>query len=216
MTARPITIIALIISGTSLLACLGIGKDSEGANAGECSDGADNDEDGDFDCDDEDCQGSPDCDEPEDTESQTDDTESQPDDTNPWVGDTEIDNVEYSYSASSWYYKVLLHGWGDAVTLDISQDTSSPWEERHDLANTDFDDHGSWDLWEITLPVTSDWSQQTSGVNTFYPGSDNFEATMVWRMEVWSEGSRVDCVVWAGDSADASILMESGCREISF
>ena len=34
----------------------------EGDDAGECSDGADNDRDGTFDCDDEGCQGSPDCD----------------------------------------------------------------------------------------------------------------------------------------------------------
>ena len=34
---------------------------AEGANPGECSDGADNDSDGDYDCDDADCSGSPDC-----------------------------------------------------------------------------------------------------------------------------------------------------------
>ena len=33
----------------------------EGRNPGECTDGADNDGDGDFDCDDSDCAGSPDC-----------------------------------------------------------------------------------------------------------------------------------------------------------
>jgi hypothetical protein len=33
----------------------------EGSNAGECTDGADNDQDGDFDCNDTDCVGSPDC-----------------------------------------------------------------------------------------------------------------------------------------------------------
>jgi hypothetical protein len=33
----------------------------EGANPGECSDGADNDFDGDYDCNDEDCAGAPDC-----------------------------------------------------------------------------------------------------------------------------------------------------------
>ena len=38
-------------------------KIPEGANPGECSDGADNDYDGDYDCNDEDCSGSPDCNE---------------------------------------------------------------------------------------------------------------------------------------------------------
>ena len=33
----------------------------EGANPGECSDGADNDFDGDYDCNDTDCAGAPDC-----------------------------------------------------------------------------------------------------------------------------------------------------------
>jgi hypothetical protein len=37
----------------------------EGQNPGECSDGADNDADGLYDCDDPDCAGAPDC--PEDT-----------------------------------------------------------------------------------------------------------------------------------------------------
>ena len=33
----------------------------EGMNPGECSDGADNDADGDYDCDDSFCAGAPDC-----------------------------------------------------------------------------------------------------------------------------------------------------------
>lgn len=33
----------------------------EGDDPGECSDGADNDQDGDFDCDDADCSGAPEC-----------------------------------------------------------------------------------------------------------------------------------------------------------
>ena len=38
---------------------------------------------------------------------------------------------------------------------------------------------------------------------------------MVWRIEAYSHGDE-DCVVWAGDSADAGVLMEAGCREILF
>ncbi len=46
-----------------LLACspTPIASDYEGDAAGECADAADNDRDGDFDCDDEGCAGSPDC-----------------------------------------------------------------------------------------------------------------------------------------------------------
>lgn len=36
-------------------------NENEGDDAGECYDGADNDSDGAFDCDDQECQGSPDC-----------------------------------------------------------------------------------------------------------------------------------------------------------
>ena len=49
----------------------------EGDEAGECSDGADNDQDGLFDCDDEGCAGSPDCagdDDDDDDDSSDDDT----------------------------------------------------------------------------------------------------------------------------------------------
>ena len=68
-----------------LLACRGdlmvVQKEAplyEGDEDGECSDNADNDQDGLFDCDDEGCEGSEDClDEPEDTENQ--DTASPPD-----------------------------------------------------------------------------------------------------------------------------------------
>ena len=59
----------------------------EGQNPGECADGADNDSDGQFDCDDPDCFGSPDCEADTDTDSDADtdtDTDSDADtDTGP-------------------------------------------------------------------------------------------------------------------------------------
>ena len=60
-TARLLTLACLATSSTALHACLGIGQDPEGTNAGECSDGADNDQDDLWDCEDPDCDGSPDC-----------------------------------------------------------------------------------------------------------------------------------------------------------
>lgn len=52
-----------IVSLLPLLALLGCGDiiPAEGDDAGECSDAADNDQDGTFDCDDSDCSASPDC-----------------------------------------------------------------------------------------------------------------------------------------------------------
>ena len=43
--------------------CRNFNRDGEpeGTNVGECADGAENDSDGDYDCDDEDCAGAPDC-----------------------------------------------------------------------------------------------------------------------------------------------------------
>ncbi len=54
------------------LACTGKADDTgevltEGRNPGECADGADNDGDGAYDCDDPDCAGSPDCEDPVDS-----------------------------------------------------------------------------------------------------------------------------------------------------
>lgn len=75
---RPL--IFLLALGLPVLTACG-GKDDtagdqsayEGDEAGECTDGADNDQDGQFDCDDEGCNGSPDCDEADtDTDADSD------------------------------------------------------------------------------------------------------------------------------------------------
>jgi|GEM_PF-4883745 len=56
---------ASLLGFSTFLACGEEEKETrtepEGANPGECSDGADNDFDGDYDCNDADCSGSPDC-----------------------------------------------------------------------------------------------------------------------------------------------------------
>ena len=52
--------------------------DFEGDEPGECSDGADNDQDGAYDCDDPDCAGSPDCSGDDDDTTDDDDDTSSP------------------------------------------------------------------------------------------------------------------------------------------
>ena len=216
---RATTRLILLAPGLlTLFGCLGLcGGANEGANPGECSDGADSDEDGDFDCDDEDCAGAPDCQEESDTDTDADadsDTDSDADTDSGWYPeDFAIDVVQYGYDSREWNYSVDLDGWGDRVTLTISQDNSSPWEEFHELANIDYDPGGAWDLWEIDLDIVSSYSQQEGNVSTLYTG--DVERSMVWRIEAYSHGDE-DCVVWAGDSADAGVLMEAGCREILF
>jgi len=140
------------------------------------------------------------------------------DDSNP-VYDLAIDQFTYGYTGSEWSYSVELVGWADNVTMYITQDTDSPWEEDHELVNTDYADDGSWDLWELTLPITNDWEAQEPGVNTLFGNTISCEnpyceSTMAWQIKAWEGDTVADCVVLAGSAADVGIVMEEGCREI--
>ncbi len=128
---------------------------------------------------------------------------------------TEIDVVTYGYDTAEWFYSVDIIGWAENVTMYITQDTSSPWEEDHDLVNIEYAEDGSWDLWEITLPITTDWAAQESGVNTLFSGDSAMEATMAWRIEAYEDGAVADCVVWAGSSSTTAIVDTGDCREIN-
>ncbi len=139
----------------------------------------------------------------------TDDTDSG----DPMVYDLEIDVVSYGYDATEWMYEVELIGWAENVSMYITQDTSSPWEEDHDLVQGDFDPHGAWDQWAITLPITAVWSDQESGVNTLFSGDAAMESTMAWRIDAYEAGAVVDCVVWG---SDISLVDTGDCREITF
>ena len=128
----------------------------------------------------------------------------------------EIERASLGHDAMSWSYEAYLIGLAELVALHVTQDTSSPWEEDHDFLQGDFDPHGAWDSWFIDLAITDDWQNQTSGESTLFSGEANMESTMLSRMEAWEAGVVADCVVWAGSSADVSLIIESGCREITF
>ncbi len=130
--------------------------------------------------------------------------------------DTEIDVVTYGYDAAEWTYQVDVLGWAESASMYVTQDTASPWEEDHDLQQIDFDPDGWWDVWGITLPITTEWDQQESGVNTLFAGTAEMEATMLWRIDVYDAGEVVDCVYWAGASADVNKIADDACREITF
>jgi hypothetical protein len=132
------------------------------------------------------------------------------------IYETEIDAVSYGYDSAEWTYEVDVIGWAESAHMYITQDTSSPWEEDHDLVQGDYDPDGAWDTWGITLPITGDWSAQESGVNTLFSGDAAMESTMVWRIDVYDAGTIADCVYWAGSSADVSIIADSDCRELTF
>ncbi len=125
---------------------------------------------------------------------------------------TEIDVVTYSYDSTEWEYGVDIIGWAENVTMYITQNTSSPWEEEHDLQQGEFDPDGYWDKWELTLPVVS-FNEYESGVNTFFQGSAAMEATMAWRIDAYEDGAVADCVVWG---SDISLVDTGDCREITF
>ncbi len=129
------------------------------------------------------------------------------------AGDTTITQVDFEYDSTSWYYGTETVGRPDLVTLDVTQDTVSPWEEDHDLPLVNND---GWYYFSRTLDITTDWQAQESDVNTLFPGNSSMAATMIWRVRAWDNGSVEDCVVWAGSAADADILMDQGCRPADF
>jgi hypothetical protein len=76
----------LVVSVGALLACIGpdacvAGGRAEGDDPGECTDRADNDRDGSFDCDDPDCAASPDCGATDTASVPADTSEDTPEDT---------------------------------------------------------------------------------------------------------------------------------------
>lgn len=88
----------------------------EGDDAGECSDGADNDRDGGFDCDDSDCALSPDCSDEADTDTDTD-TDSDTD------TDTDTDtDVDLPYR-------------GVVVDYTLYWDFDTIWEQSYGFAD---------------------------------------------------------------------------------
>jgi len=132
------------------------------------------------------------------------------------IPETEIDAVTYGYDTMEWTYNADIIGWGESAYLTISQDTAQPWEEEHDLVQGEYDADGMWDTWGITLPITTDWEAQETGLNTLFSGDTDMEDTMLWRIDVYDAGVIADCVYWAGASADVAKIADADCREITF
>lgn len=120
-----------------------------------------------------------------------------------------FDLVSYACDTSSWSYHAELSGWTELVTLDITQSTSSPWEETWELVNTDYDPSGTWDIWDLEIEVGDPWNYHGG---TLFPCTDTMRATMAWRLQAWWHSEFTDCVVWAGADADPALLMDDGCR----
>ncbi len=141
-------------------------------------------------------------------------TDPEDSDTGPTYYDPEIDVVSYGYDVARWWYSVEMIGWADNVELGIHQyEGGYTWEEHHPLENTDYGADGSWDLWEITLDITDDWTAQQDGVNTLYEGNSDRESTLTWMITAYQGSDVADCVVWGKRQ---ETFDSYGCREINF
>jgi len=144
-----------------------------------------------------------------------DDT-NEPDDTDTGSGiATEVNLVGYACSSDNeeWTYEVELIGWGSEVDLDIYQyEGGYEWAESHVLDQGDSDPDGTWDKFDITLPMVYDWDDQVDSVNTLY--TCDMEETLTWMVTAFDmDGYFADCAVW-GD--DISVYASFGCWEVQF
>ncbi len=77
----PLALIAALLLSCTVRPVTGGGEEFEGDDEGECADGTDNDRDGFFDCDDQDCFGAPEC-QGDDDDSSADDDDATADNNN--------------------------------------------------------------------------------------------------------------------------------------
>ncbi len=129
-----------------------------------------------------------------------------------WPEPAEIDTITYVHHDDSWRYIVELLGWGTVANLEIHADDGVVvWEELHGMVNTEWADDGSWDRWELDLAVVSDPAKQEGGVTTLYAANDKTEATMTWRVVVYTDAEIADCAVWG---LDPTVFDDLDCRTI--
>ncbi len=123
--------------------------------------------------------------------------------------DPEVDSVTYSHTTTRWDYEVQFVGWVYTATVEIhGEHEGAVWDEQHDLINTAYGQNGSWDRWELGLPIVSSWEDQESGVNTLFAAED--EPSMTWMITGYDEGLS-PCAVWG---ADPSWFGSFGCEAL--
>lgn len=185
----------------SLLACLEKDERLEGQEPGDCTDMADNDMDGKFDCEDDGCANSPECsdsssEEPEDTGvdpvedtgdvSDTDDTqdteETDTEDTDTEDTDTEDTDVAGTQDTDGdgLTDEEEVTGGTDPTSSDTDGDGLSDGDEVNthgtDPLNVDTDGDGLFDKEELTVHGTNPLSVDTDGdVYTDFDEINQFE-----------------------------------------
>jgi hypothetical protein len=169
-----------------LLAC----GDVEGDEAGECSDGADNDQNGYFDCDDQGCWASPDCEGEADTDTDTDtDTDADADGDSDADTDTigqGITGIQVDYTLE-WDFIIEPTGVTDCVQTYRGE--GSQIEAKGDRVTFD----GTWQL------MTSDCAESLDDA-IWTPGGEHGAYTSLvllgsdspTHVETWSVHSKAD------------------------
>ena len=215
MTIRGLCLVLGALLGALLAGCVVV---AEGDEPGECTDDADNDRDGLFDCDDPDCAGASACDEPGDDDDATgddddssgddDDATGDDDDSGPVLQDAPLDLIEIT--APNWGYDLATTA--TTITIEgIARDdvTAVTWATGSGggaAAGT-----ATWAAQDIPL-VTGDNVVTITATN----GTDTQEATLRVTsnpgVPIVSDLSLSQTVVLVGEPADvtAAVWLEPG------
>ena len=181
----------VVLLTASVVGCDGPPEDKnlEGDDPGECEDGADNDADGDFDCDDEDCAGAPVCGDTNDTDNRTGSDTGEPTTTESQlsIGD-QLSDLDFMDAQGETVWLSSTHS--TLLLLDVTAMWSAPAQDLAFEASTiqqtyaasgfswftvvrenvegfdpDAEDLTLWtDGFNLTFPVVSDPKDWTDGV----------------------------------------------------
>ncbi len=205
----------LLLSGVIAFGCTEANHRNEGDDPGECADGADNDRDGDYDCDDSECAGSPDCRSLKptaDTDTVTVNTTTTTTTssttttttTQTGSGAAEIDMLLYpTCSGGDWSYYAETLGWTNGDNLVNAWETGNQngWNEEHGLPSVDFAPDGSWDALEQVLWSGASVADFTPDTNTvFMCGIHDIDPVMTFAIRVYDiDGNFSDCAIFSSD-----------------
>lgn len=124
--------------------------------------------------------------------------------TDQYTGPTTVATYTYECDPTSgeWYYFVETEGWTSGGTLDIGQETASPWSESHTLKSYEYDPNGYWDRLERRLPFESNFNNLAADTNTFFQCNEDRLSTMKFKAAVFDpNGNFADCIVWGNNAA---------------
>lgn len=197
-------------------------SEHEGDDVAECWDGADNDGDGDFDCNDAECAGSPDCEEADaDTDADSDadtDVDSVPDtdadsDTD---ADTDADAdfaiINYSGSCSPEYcdYTITTSSRAALLELDMTEtDDSYLYHEYHDEFRLDSVNSDGSETYLLHLDGVTEFRDVGTGTTMFI--AETVLDGTTWLFGAENARGTYDCIV-TGD--DPSYYSSFGCRRM--